>query len=153
MDNNTEKAKFIMIAAKALHRYGASSDRVETALGLISKKMNINAEFISTPTSLIANFEFEDQPEFTSMIRMTPGKINLEKLCSADETVDLVLDGKMSLRDGKETLENIIKKPALYKSLYVNLAMSAIAFSAAIFLNGSLTDALFCGIASLIISL
>lgn len=152
MDNNTEKAKFIMSAANALHRYGASSDRIENALRLISTKLGLNAEFISTPTSLIANFDFKGQPEYTSVLRMDPGKINLEKLCSSDEIVDLVLEEKMSISEGRKALKDVVEKSALYKNLYVNFALSAIAFSAAIFLKGSLNDAIFCGITSLLIS-
>lgn len=153
MDNNKEKAKFIMAAANALHRYGASSDRLESALRLIANKLDLNAEFNSTPTSLIANFEFKDQVEYTSVLRMEPGKINLEKLCSSDEIVDLVLEEKMSLKEGRQCINNILEKSALYRNLYVNLALSAIAFSAAIFLKGSINDAIFCGITSLLISL
>lgn len=153
MDSNTEKAKFIMTAAKALHRYGASSDRVENALKLISNQMGLDAEFLSTPTSLIANFNFNDQSEYTSMIRLDPGKANLEKLSSADETVDLVLDGHISIDQGRQALNHIISKPMLYRNLYVNIALAVLAFSAAIFLKGSLTDAIFSGSISLIISM
>ncbi len=152
MDTNTEKAKFIIRAASALHRYGASSDRVENSARLISLKLGLDAEFLSTPTSLTANFDFDNQPEYISMKRMAPGKINLEKLCSSDEIVDLVLDEKMNINDGERALYEIIEKPAIYKNLYINLAISTIAFSAAIFLQGSLNDAIFCGLISFFIS-
>ena len=153
MNNNIQKAKFIVSAATLLHRYGASSDRIERALRLISTKLELEAEFISTPTSLVANFNFENQQEYTSVIRMDPGKINLEKLCSSDEVVDLVLEGKMSLEQGKIELKDILERPMIYKNLYVNLALSIVAFSSAIFLKGSLNDAIFCGVTSLLISI
>lgn len=152
MNSNTEKAKFIMSTANALHRYGTSSDRIETASRLISNRLGLNGEFISTPTSLIANFDFDDQPEYTSMIRMAPGKINLEKLCSVDEIVDLVIEEKMNITEGKLALAEIIAKPAIYNHLLTNFALAGVAFSAAIFLKGSIFDAIFCGITSLIIS-
>ena len=152
MSNNTDKAKFIMSAANALHRYGTSSDRIETASKLISNKLGLEAEFMSTPTSLIANFDFENQPEYTSIMRMAPGKINLEKLCCSDEIVDHVLDGKINILDGKKALKDVIERDPIYKNLYVNFALAAIAFSAAIFLKGSLVDAVFCGLISLLVS-
>ncbi|MBD64650.1 MAG: hypothetical protein CME62_05560 [Halobacteriovoraceae bacterium] len=152
MNKNTTKAKFIMSAAAALHRYGTSSDKIERAARLISEKLGLTAEFMSTPTSLIANFDFKDQPEYTSILRMDPGKINLEKLCSADRVVDLVLDSEMDIEAGERELNDIISRPPLFSNLLVNVAISALAFSAAIFLKGSLLDAFFCGIISLVIS-
>ena len=150
---NTKKAQFIMSAANALHRYGASSDRVETAVKLIAEKLALKAEFISTPTSLIANFDFENQPEYTSIIRMAPGKINLQKLCASDEIVDLVVDEKMNIEDGKNALEAIIQAQSIYSTTMVNIALAMIAFSAAIFLKGSFNDSIFCGVTSLLISI
>jgi len=152
-ETDIEKVKFIMSVANALHRYGASSDRIERALRLISTKLKVEAEFMSTPTSITANYIFEDNRELTSIKRMEPGKINLEKLSSSDEIVDLVLEENMSISDGKNKLKNILKRDALYKNLYVNLALALLAFGAAIFLKGSYQDAIFSGITSLILSI
>lgn len=152
MNGNTDKAKFIMQVASALHRYGTSSDKIERASRLISEKLGLNAEFMSTPTCLLANFDFTDQPEYTSMLRLDPGKINLEKLCHADSIVDQVLDGNLNIKDGELAIKEIIYSPPIYSNFLVNLAISVIAFCAAIFLKGSLGDAFFCGAISFIIS-
>ena len=61
MQNSPEKLKikFIMLMARALHRYGASADRIETALYVISEKLKVQADYFSLPTSIMASFKTE----------------------------------------------------------------------------------------------
>ena len=111
MDNTPaikQKIRFIMLIAKALHRYGASADRIENALQVISEKLKIEASYFSLPTSIMGNFKVSDDDEFTRMERLDPGKINLEKLYYADKTVDDVIDEKISVADGIQRLQFII---------------------------------------------
>lgn len=141
-----EKLKFIMLLAKALHHYGASADRIEKALFLVSEKLNVEANFFSLPTGIFANFNLPGEDEYTSMVRMDPGTINLEKLYLADRTVDFVLDEKVTISEGCRILTDIFTKKPLYGDLAVNISLFFLAFGIAIFLKGNLYDAICSGI-------
>jgi uncharacterized membrane protein YjjP (DUF1212 family) len=143
------KIKFIMLIAKALHRYGASADRVETALMVLSEKLNVRADYFALPTSIMGSFRMEDD-EFTRMLRLDPGKINLEKLYYSDKTVDDVIDEKLTLKDGINRIEFIIDKEPIHSDLLSVLGMTLLAFNAAILLGGSFYDAIFSGVMGII---
>lgn len=138
------KIKFIMLIAKALHRYGASADRVETALMVLSEKLNVRADYFALPTSIMASFRMEDD-EFTRMLRLDPGKINLEKLYYSDKTVDDVIDEKLALKDGISRIQFIIDKEPIHSDFLSVLGMTLLAFNAALLLGGSFYDALLSG--------
>lgn len=144
-----EKVEFIMLMANALHRYGASADRIEKALYLVSDKLKVEANYFSLPTGIFANFKLPDQDEFTSMERLDPGKINLEKLYLADQTVDFVIDGKVSVREGSKILQDIFAKKTLFSDSMVNISLFFLAFGVAIFLKGNIYDALAAGVCGL----
>lgn len=157
MTHTKQKIRFIMLLARALHMYGASADRIETALYVLSQKLNIRADYFSLPTSLIANFKVGDnsdiEDEFTRMLRLEPGDINLEKLYFADKTVDDVVDGIISIDEGIHYLNHLIERPSLHSSRVFNLSLVCLTTSACIVLGGSWIDAAFSGFAGLMIAL
>ncbi|MBG60697.1 MAG: hypothetical protein CMJ16_09590 [Peredibacter sp.] len=144
--SSKEKVEFIMLLGKALHHYGASADRIEKALYGVSRGLNIQGNFFSIPTSIYANFRLPDHDEFTSMERLEPGKINLEKLSDADQTVDDVLDGKITLAEGINILNEIFQRRPRFNDLHVNISLFILAFGVAIILKGSLHDAVASGL-------
>lgn len=141
------KINFIMLIAKALHRYGASADRIESALLLVSHKLEIKADFFSIPTGMFASFYNKNQTQHTRLIRLDPGKINLEKLYEVDKTVDLVLNEQISISEGKKLIENIIEKKPKFNALATTLSYALIAGAVSIFINGTWID---CAISSLL---
>lgn len=140
-----EKVQFLLAMGSALHRYGASADRIEKALFLASEKLNVEANYFSLPTGIFANFKLPNEDEFTSMERLEPGKINLEKLYLADRAVDFVIDDKITVSEGVKVLKDIVAKKPLFSDLLVNISLFFLAFSVAIFLKGNLNDALCSG--------
>ena len=141
----SEKVEFIMLVAKALHRYGASADRIEKALVVTSEKLAINGNYFSLPTGIFANFKLAQNDEYTSMERLEPGKINLEKLFLADRTVDDVIEEKVTVAQGIEALKRTIEKEPRFSDLMVNLCLFFLAFGVALILKGGLIDALCAG--------
>ncbi|MBC75074.1 MAG: hypothetical protein CME64_03585 [Halobacteriovoraceae bacterium] len=144
--SSKEKVEFIMLLGKALHHYGASADRIEKALFVVADKLKIDGNFFSIPTGIIANFNLPDQDEFTSMERLEPGKINLHKLSDADRTVDDVLDGKLTIREGIGYLNEIFQRRPRFQDWHVNISLFILAFGVAVILKGSLQDAFASGI-------
>lgn len=144
---NKKKISFIMHIGKMLHNYGASSDRIEAALYLMAVKLKLKANFFSIPTGIFGSFREEtdddnDDDELTRLIRLDPGGINLSKLFLVDKTIDLVLDGRLSLNDGRHRLKQIENAPPLFNALLEILAQTLIAACIAVVLKGSIHDVL-----------
>ncbi|MEM7586933.1 MAG: threonine/serine exporter family protein, partial [Acidobacteriota bacterium] len=74
-----DTAAFLMRLAKALHAYGTPSHRLEEALGAVSASLEIEAQFLATPTSIVASLGPEPAQE-TLLVRVEPGETNLDKL-------------------------------------------------------------------------
>ena len=146
-ESSLSKINFIMLTAKALHHYGASADRIENALLLMSEKFEVKADFFSIPTGLFASFHNKNHSQHTRLIRLAPGKINLEKLFFVDQIVDMVLDGKLSISEGKNSLESIFAQQPRFGTLATTFSYALIAGAVAIFINGTWVD---CAISSLL---
>lgn len=143
--------QLIMLTAKALHRYGASADRIESALNLISKKFSIEADFFSLPTGFFASFTDEDGHQHTRFSRFEPGKINLEKLYLVDKTVDFVLSDDLTINEGKQYIQDILNQAPKYQDYLVTFSFALIAGTISIFLNGSIYDCICSSIFGLIV--
>lgn len=150
---HSAKIKFIMLLGRSLHRYGASSDRIEKALDLVSENLGIKADFFSIPTSITASFKLEGNNEDTRMERLRPGKVNLSKLRQVDQTVDSVCDDLMTIEEGTEVIEKTLIIEPLYNSFLVTLSYGFISCGVSIFLKGSWSDALSSFILGLIVGL
>lgn len=153
MDEYLEKIDFVMLAGSALHRYGASADRIEVACKQISIRLGLNADFFSLPTGIFASFKNEDLTEFTRLERLSPGGINLDKYSLVDKTIDNVLDHKLTLAEGRKFIKQTMAKSSLYKSWLVNLSYGVIGASIAIFVGGSLLDSLISFILGLVVGI
>lgn len=150
---HSAKIKFIMLLGRSLHRYGASSDRIEKALDLLSSNLGIQADFFSIPTSITASFKIDKHSEDTRMERLNPGKVNLSKLRQVDQTVDFVVEDKMTIEEGTELIEKILQEETLYNSYLVTLSYGFISSGVSIFLKGSPLDAFSSFILGLIVGL
>lgn len=143
---NKKKVCFIMKIGKMLHSYGASSDRIEAALYLVSYKLKIKSHFFCVPTGLFGSFremsgdEVED--EFTRLTRLEPGGVNLSKYYYVDKTIDLVVDGSISPQEGEKRLNQIEEAPLLYNKLLESISLSFIVACFVVILKGSLLDIL-----------
>jgi uncharacterized membrane protein YjjP (DUF1212 family) len=137
------KIKFVMLLGKALHRYGASADRIEKAMYLLSSKLGLEADFFSIPTSIYASFKFSDDTEQARMVRLAPGKVNLSKLYHVDQTVDLVIDNHLTISEGTSVIDDIMAQKPLYNDYIVTLSYALISGAIAVFLNGNYLDVLF----------
>jgi uncharacterized membrane protein YjjP (DUF1212 family) len=138
--SSNDKITFLMLIGSSLHRYGASTDRIEKALTLIAMKVDIDSQYLAFPTGILASFK-EDAGEQTRMNRLEPGKINLSKLYYIDQVVDQVLFNRISLQEGTKNIEKVIFDKPLYNNALITLSYGLIGFAIAIFLKGSFVDA------------
>ncbi|HTV87018.1 MAG TPA: threonine/serine exporter family protein [Dyella sp.] len=104
---------FLMELAGRLHKYGASSPRLEMAISGAAQRIGLSAEVWSSPTAIIISFSDLAQGEegrlaqATQVVRLSPGDVNLDRLCRADEIADRVIAGQLDLREGFRLLRGL----------------------------------------------
>jgi uncharacterized membrane protein YjjP (DUF1212 family) len=104
---------FTLRLAEALHRYGTPAHRLEGLMQRVSERLGLEGRFFSTPTSLFASF---GPPEAlrTSLIRVEPGDMDLERLTLLDVLADDVIQGRLTPAEGARRVEDILARPARY---------------------------------------
>ncbi|HMZ82378.1 MAG TPA: threonine/serine exporter family protein, partial [Acidobacteriota bacterium] len=95
----TSSIAFVLKLGKALHQYGTPAHRLEDTLVDISNTLGLEGQFFSTPTSIFASFG-DPEEQRTTLIRVEPGEVNLEKLVLLDPLAEQVLDGTLTPSEG-----------------------------------------------------
>lgn len=104
---------FAVEIGRALHRYGAPAHRLEAALTKISARLGLEAQFFVTPTGLFASFGAAGHQQ-TSLVRVEPGEVDLEKTVLLDDLAGRVIDGDLSPADAVRKVEKIVAAPSRY---------------------------------------
>ncbi len=135
--------EFVVELARRLHEYGTSAPRLEAAINLVSQRLHLECNVLSTPTSIVMSFADLDPSahrlaEVTQVVRLPPGEVNLKRLCIVDDIADDVIAGKMDIGEGHRLLQSIgARQPRLITRLMRVLAYGAASASvAAILLTG-----------------
>ena len=129
------RVAFILRLGRALHTSGYAAHRLEEALELASDQLGIEAQFFSTPTSVMASFGPQDDQR-TFMIRVEPGESNLGKLAGVDRVTRQVLNGQLTPDDGSQRIDQIEAAPPRYGPGLQTIAFGAVSGGAARFLGG-----------------
>jgi uncharacterized membrane protein YjjP (DUF1212 family) len=99
---------FVVELAKRLHEYGTAAPRLEDVINLVSARLGLSCNVLSTPTSIVMSFSDltaeEDLAEITQVVRLDPGAVDLKRLCQIDEIADQVIDGRLDLAAGRRKL-------------------------------------------------
>lgn len=112
----TTRIEFVVELATRLHEYGTAAPRLEAAIDLVAQRLNLACDVLSTPTSLIMSFsnlnpDERSLSESTQVVRLSPGEVNLKRLCMVDEIADEVIDGRLDLREGRRRLRELAQRP------------------------------------------
>ncbi|MEP7096159.1 MAG: threonine/serine exporter family protein [Dokdonella sp.] len=123
---------FVVELARRLHEYGTAAPRLEDAINLVSERLQLSCNALSTPTSIVMSFAdltCEDElAEVTQVVRVAPGEVNLSRLCQVDEIADQVIDGRLDLAAGSRRLRAVGRTPhsSTYRVwLVISYAVSA----------------------------
>ncbi len=130
---------FVLRLGRSLHATGYSAPRLEEALMGASEKLGLEAQFFSTPTSIMASFGPQDDQR-TFMIRVEPGDPDLGRLAQVTEVAHEVLSGDRKPLDGLSRLASIEAAPARYGPWLSTIAFGIVSASAARFLGGGWRD-------------
>jgi uncharacterized membrane protein YjjP (DUF1212 family) len=106
---------FIVELSRRLHEYGTTAPRLEDVINLISARLGLACNVLSTPTSIVMSFSDpargDDLAEITQVVRVPPGEVNLKRLCRVDEIADRVIAGKLGLGEGRRLLREVGQRP------------------------------------------
>ena len=122
-----QKRRFITKLGKALHKYGTPAYRLETHLQEVSKFLKLESSFMVTPTSLtfVISEENDDYQEYSHIVRVKPGELDLGALARIDELVDELASEQRTLSEALERLDEIPNKPHPYGQLLTFLSYGA----------------------------
>ena len=126
-DRPDARIRFLTMLGRALHSYGIPSHRLEVALTSAAERLDIRAEFLSTPTSLTAAYG-EPGQQRVELVRVHPGELQLDKLVELDETVEALYRGEILLEEADRRLVAIDSAPPRYGAV---LSVAAFALTAA----------------------
>jgi len=138
-----QKRKFIIRLGKALHKFGSPAYRLEAHLQNVAKDLDIQGSFGITPTSLTFYLSADnEEQEYTYVVRVAPGDIDLGSMARTDELVDELTSGERTLTEAIERLDEIAGKPSPYGQFLTFLAFGASSGAFAMLMHTSWNDVL-----------
>lgn len=138
---STEAVGFILRLGRALHNAGFSAHRLEATLSDIAHKLGLEAQFFSTPTSIMAAFG-PPASQRTHLIRAEPGSTNLSHLSGLDRIARDVMYGNLGPVDGSLRIDALLAKPPQWTTGPMLLAFVLLSVSVASFLKVGAADLL-----------
>ncbi|MBW8768494.1 MAG: threonine/serine exporter family protein [Gemmatimonadetes bacterium] len=122
--------------ARALHSYGYSAPRLEGILGATADRLGLYGHrFFSMPTQIMAAFGPESR-QYTHLLRVEPGEVNLAKLAALEQVSLDVAHGRVSPREGMAQIQRIVAAPTPYSPALVTLAFGVLSGAVCQFLGG-----------------
>jgi uncharacterized membrane protein YjjP (DUF1212 family) len=134
-----QKVKFILEMGRALHKFGTNAPRIESALKNIANSMGMSGNFFSTPTYLSVSIDSDDE-QVVRHLRVNPGEVDLNKLCSIDEIATLVCEKKMEIPDALNKLSILQSSYGLYNYLIKIIAYGLTSLCLATLFGGGVLD-------------
>jgi len=150
---------FLVELARRLHQYGTSAQRLEVAIAGAAQRLGLIADVWSSPTAIIISFAElsrgeEGLAQVTQVMRLSPGDVNLARLCEADTIADRAIAGELDLREGFRLLRALGRPDTrrAQAAVVASYGLSA-ASVAALFLHSSWADLIVAGAIGLVIGL
>lgn len=147
-----EREAFLRDWGVALHTYGVPAHRLESSLAELAARLGIEAQFLSTPTSLMCAFG-PPGDQRVSLARLVPGSTDLGRLAALDALGQAVLAGRLGVEEGSRRLREILEAPLAYGRLASTLAFGGSSAAAAHFLGGGPLDVAAAALTGLVVGL
>lgn len=149
-----EKRRFIIKLGKALHKFGTPAYRLEVHLQNVANSLGLQASFMITPTSLtFVLSESIDEQEYTHIVRVNPGEIDLGSLARTDELVDELSSGQRTLVEAINRLDEIENKPNPYGRFLTFLTFGGSSGAFAMLMHTSWNDVIWSSLLGLVVYL
>ncbi len=141
---------FVMELGAALHRFGTPAHRLEAAMGAVARQLELEAQILSTPTSVMAGFgPLTDQKNV--LVRVDPGEIDLEKLAALDRVAGAVARGQVPVAEGVAEVRAIAARRGRYPVPLIVVALGLLSASTAVFLAGGWREIAVAGLIGLVV--
>ncbi|HEY7871563.1 MAG TPA: threonine/serine exporter family protein, partial [Rudaea sp.] len=139
------RMRFVVELARRLHQYGAAAPRLESAIDSVSARLGLHCDSLSTPTALILSFSArehaeDDLSEHTQVIRLSPGDVNLRRMCEVDEIADRVIAGTLDIAEGSRLLRAIHRRRNTRNRVYTAGSYGIAAGAVAAILHAAWAD-------------
>lgn len=108
MQDSRQTEAFIVDLGRALHRYGASTARIEAAMTQLAVRVGIDAQFFVQPTALFASFGRGGAE--TYLLRLEPPITDLTRLARLDALLMALLRREMTAAEGARGLQTILQE-------------------------------------------
>ena len=126
--------RFILQLARQLHQHGTPAHRLEVTLSVLARRLGVQAEFFSTPTSIMVGIGTLEQQR-VHLLRVNPGEPNLGHLSRLGEIVRKVMDGDITPAEGLRRIEVMDAEPPAYPTWLVMVAFVLASTAIACFLK------------------
>lgn len=130
---------FLVQLAELLHAYGTPAHRLERVLQTMATSLGVEAQFLSTPTSVFASFGRGSEKR-VHLLRIEPGEVDLGKLVEFDQVMEDVEHRRIDVALGKARLEAVAAAPPRYSPLATALAYGVASGGAARFFGGGAAE-------------
>jgi uncharacterized membrane protein YjjP (DUF1212 family) len=150
------RMRFVVELARRLHQYGAAAPRLESAIDSVSARLGLHCDSLSTPTALILSFTArgqaeDDLSEHTQVIRLSPGDVNLRRMCEVDEIADRVTAGTLDIAEGSRLLRAIHRRRNVRNWIYTAASYGVAAAAVAAILHSAWADIAVAGVIGVLI--
>jgi uncharacterized membrane protein YjjP (DUF1212 family) len=138
-------AEIVLAIGRALQLYGAPAHRLEEAVAKVAARLGLVAQVFSTPTALLVSFG-EPGRQHTSLIRVEPADIDLEKLAAVDVLADAVAASEVTPAAALARLRELEAAFARYGRVLTTVSFGLVSAVAARLFGGGAAEILAAGL-------
>lgn len=109
-DAHADATRFLLELAKSLHVFGTPANRLESALESVAGRLGIEAQFFSTPTSIMIGFGATAN-QHVHLLRVEPGAPNLGHLARLSVITRDVVEGSANPAQGSRRIAELLNAP------------------------------------------
>jgi len=120
---------------RALHEAGFASPQLEGALQQVARRLGVEAQFFSTPTSLFSSFG-AGAAQRTHLERVEPSGVDLGRLTALDQLVSRIESGELDAERAVAEVESTARRPCPFPAWLTHLSWGLSSAATAIFLGG-----------------
>lgn len=147
-----ELQHFVMRLAVALHRFGTPADRLEEVLSTISRRSHLTAQFLATPTYVLATFG-EGRDGYAQMVRSDQRTADLARLGRLEHLARQVAAGEVAPQLAARAVDEILRAPPVYGPVAVVAAYGGASAAMARLFGGGWAEMAVAGVIGLFLGL
>ena len=139
----------MMSLGAALQRWGIPAHRLEARMNDVAERVGLEAQFFSTPTSLMAGFG-PLPTQSVRLLRIVPENVDLSKLIDLDRIADDVANGGVTPQEALRQVRAVDERRPHYRAWAVIVAFALVGGGACRLSGAGLTEILAASTAGII---